>query len=76
LENLSAREREAGAARVAFQEVVIATNNRDVGKYSQVHHFGADQRKHSIERMGAQHLGKQAASQKGNKFLSKRLSVL
>jgi len=31
LENLSAREREAGAARVDFQEVVIATNNRDSG---------------------------------------------
>jgi hypothetical protein len=31
LENLSAREREAGAARVAFQEAVIATNNRDSG---------------------------------------------
>jgi hypothetical protein len=31
LENLTAREREAGAARVAFQEVVIATNNRDPG---------------------------------------------
>jgi hypothetical protein len=27
-ENLSARERDAGAARVAFQEAVIATNNR------------------------------------------------
>jgi hypothetical protein len=27
-ENLSSRERDAGAARVAFQEVVIATNNR------------------------------------------------
>jgi hypothetical protein len=31
LENLSAREREAGAARVAFQEAVIATNNRGSG---------------------------------------------
>jgi hypothetical protein len=31
LENLSARERETGAARVAFQEAVIATNNRDSG---------------------------------------------
>jgi hypothetical protein len=31
LENLNAREREAGAARVAFQEAVIATNNRDLG---------------------------------------------
>jgi hypothetical protein len=31
LENLSAREREAGAARVTFQEAVIATNNRDSG---------------------------------------------
>jgi hypothetical protein len=31
LENLTAREREAGAARVAFQEAVIATNNRDSG---------------------------------------------
>jgi hypothetical protein len=31
LENLSAREREVGAARVAFQEAVIATNNRDSG---------------------------------------------
>jgi hypothetical protein len=29
LENLTAREREAGAARVAFQEAVIATNNSD-----------------------------------------------
>jgi hypothetical protein len=29
LENLSAREREAGVARVAFQEAVIATNNKD-----------------------------------------------
>ena len=28
LENLTAREREAGAARVTFQEAVIATNNR------------------------------------------------
>jgi hypothetical protein len=27
-ENLSARERDVGAARVAFQEAVIATNNR------------------------------------------------
>jgi hypothetical protein len=27
-ENLSARERDAGAARVAFQEAVIAMNNR------------------------------------------------
>ena len=27
-ENLSARERDAGAARVTFQEAVIATNNR------------------------------------------------
>jgi hypothetical protein len=27
-ENLSARERDAGAAQVAFQEAVIATNNR------------------------------------------------
>ena len=31
LEDLSIREREAGVARVAFQEVVIATNNRDSG---------------------------------------------
>ena len=31
LENLSAREREAGATRVIFQEAVIATNNRDLG---------------------------------------------
>jgi hypothetical protein len=31
LENLSAREREAGATQVAFQEAVIATNNRDSG---------------------------------------------
>jgi hypothetical protein len=31
LENLSAREREAGAARVTFQEAVIATNNRGSG---------------------------------------------
>jgi hypothetical protein len=31
LENLSAREREAGAERVAFQEAVIATNSRDSG---------------------------------------------
>jgi hypothetical protein len=31
LENLTAREREAGAARVAFQEDVIATNNSDSG---------------------------------------------
>jgi hypothetical protein len=30
-ENLTTREREAGVARVAFQEVVIATNNRDSG---------------------------------------------
>jgi hypothetical protein len=29
LQNLSAREREAQAARVAFQEAVIATNNRE-----------------------------------------------
>ena len=29
--NLSAKEREAGAARVAFQEVVIAMNNRGSG---------------------------------------------
>jgi hypothetical protein len=27
-ENLSARERDAGAAQVAFQEAVIATNNK------------------------------------------------
>ena len=31
LENLSVKEREAGAARVAFQEAVIATNNRELG---------------------------------------------
>ena len=31
LENLSVREREAGAARVAFQEAMIATNNRESG---------------------------------------------
>jgi hypothetical protein len=31
LENLTTREREARAARVTFQEVVIATNNRDSG---------------------------------------------
>jgi hypothetical protein len=31
LENLTAREREVGAARVTFQEAVIATNNRDSG---------------------------------------------
>jgi hypothetical protein len=31
LENLSARESEAGAAWLTFQEVVIATNNRDSG---------------------------------------------
>jgi hypothetical protein len=31
LENLSVREREVGAARVAFQEAVIATNNRESG---------------------------------------------
>jgi hypothetical protein len=31
LENLSAREREDGAAWVAFQEAVIATNNKDSG---------------------------------------------
>jgi hypothetical protein len=31
LDNLSAREREVVAARVASQEVVIATNNRDSG---------------------------------------------
>jgi hypothetical protein len=31
LENLSAREREAGAAQVTFQEAVIATNNRGLG---------------------------------------------
>jgi hypothetical protein len=30
LENLSVREREVGAARVAFQEAVIATNNREL----------------------------------------------
>jgi hypothetical protein len=32
LENLSVREREAGAARVAFQEAVIATTNRESDK--------------------------------------------
>jgi hypothetical protein len=31
LENLTTREREVGAAWVAFQEAVIATNNRDSG---------------------------------------------
>jgi hypothetical protein len=31
LENLSAREREAGEAQVTFQESMIATNNRDSG---------------------------------------------
>jgi phosphopantothenate synthetase len=31
LENLSDRERETGAARVAFQEALIATNNREAG---------------------------------------------
>jgi hypothetical protein len=31
LENLSVREKEAGAAQVAFQEAVIATNNRESG---------------------------------------------
>ena len=31
LENLSVREREAGAARVAFQEAIIATNNMESG---------------------------------------------
>jgi hypothetical protein len=30
LENLSFREREVGAARVTFQEAVIATNNREL----------------------------------------------
>jgi hypothetical protein len=34
LENLSVREREVGAARVAFQEAVIATTNRESGKIS------------------------------------------
>ena len=34
LENLSVREKEAGAARVTFQEVVIATTNRESGKSS------------------------------------------
>jgi hypothetical protein len=33
-ENLSVREREFGAARVAFQEAVIATANREAGKIS------------------------------------------
>jgi hypothetical protein len=33
-ENLSVREREAGAARVEFQEAVIATANRESGKSS------------------------------------------
>jgi hypothetical protein len=33
-ENLSVREREARAAQVAFQEVVIATTNRESGKSS------------------------------------------
>jgi len=31
LENLSVREREAGAAQVAFQEALIATNDRESG---------------------------------------------
>ena len=31
LENLSVRERESRAARVTFQEAVIATNNRESG---------------------------------------------
>jgi hypothetical protein len=30
LENLSVREREVGAARVAFQEAVIATTKREL----------------------------------------------
>jgi len=34
LENLYVREREAGAARVAFQDIVIATTNRESGKSS------------------------------------------
>jgi hypothetical protein len=34
LENLTVRERKAGAVRVAFQEVVIATNNKDLGSTS------------------------------------------
>jgi hypothetical protein len=33
-ENLSVREREDGAARVAFQEAVIATTNRESRKIS------------------------------------------
>jgi hypothetical protein len=34
LENLSVREREVGAARISFQEAVIATTNRESGKSS------------------------------------------
>jgi hypothetical protein len=34
LENLSLREREAGAARVAFQEAIIATTRREIGSSS------------------------------------------
>jgi hypothetical protein len=34
LENLSLREKEVGAARVAFQEAIIATTKREIGSSS------------------------------------------
>jgi aminoglycoside/choline kinase family phosphotransferase len=34
LENLFVRERESGAARITFQEAVIATTNKELGKSS------------------------------------------
>jgi hypothetical protein len=34
LDNLSLREREVGAARVAFQEAIIATTRRETGSSS------------------------------------------
>jgi hypothetical protein len=43
-ENLSARERDAEAARVAFQEAVIATNNRVSAGTPRAHHPRTNQR--------------------------------
>jgi hypothetical protein len=44
LENLSLREREVGAARITFQEAIIATMRKEInGKYL-------------VERMGAKYI--------------------
>jgi hypothetical protein len=69
LENLTTREREAGAARGHLPRGCDSHKQQGFGKFSQVHHFRADQRKNSIERMGAQHLRRQDASQESNEIL-------